>query len=355
MKFAFYAAKCLPVHAFSLDERPVGGIETGLIHLAAYLQARGHDVTVFTAHKNPPASSPRYLPFSKVFENPNYDVFVAVKDWTPVFFNIPAKVNLYWTGDGFDQYANFGLGDPRVAKRYDAFLAVSEWHATTLCEASGFPREKTINIGNGLHLPDFDGSEPRDLKRLMYSSAPNRGLELVPFMMREIRKRVPDACIHVFSGLNVYDTDKPYQGPEQAHFQRLSNELRGQEGIVLHGNVLQKQLAREFMKSALLCYPNTCFETCCITAMEAQAAGCPVIASANSGLIETVRDCGVLIADPPGSPPYLKNFISSAIELLTTPSRWHSLSQRALHRSHLEFSWSHVAARLENICSERML
>lgn len=347
MKIAFFAEKCLPVHGNSLNERPVGGIETGLIRLAEALLKRGHDIRVFTSHTSPPSSEVPYFPYQEVVAHQPYDVFVAIKDWSSLFYAIKSDAKLFWTGDGFDQYINFGLGDKRVVSRVDRLLAVSSWHAETLCSWSGFPLSKARVIGNGVHLPYFEGKQNRDRFRLIYSSAPNRGLELALHLIPEIRKKVSEVTLHVFSGLSLYDTDRPYQGPEAAYFQRLAQKLAKVEGIILRGNLLQGELAKEFLKSSLLFYPNTMFETCCITALEAQAAGCPVVASANSALPETVGDAGVLINGEAGSPHYLTECVEATVELLKDKSYWKKLSDRGKERIISSYTWERVAERFE--------
>ena len=132
MKIAFYAGSCIPIHARTLDERPLGGTETALIRLAEELDRRGHEVVVFTSMKNPPSSKPLYLPSNKVLSFPPtaFELFVLVQDWTPAFLGAPGKRFFYWTGDGWEQYANYGIGDNRVPRRIERLLAVSDWHAS---------------------------------------------------------------------------------------------------------------------------------------------------------------------------------------------------------------------------------
>jgi glycosyltransferase involved in cell wall biosynthesis len=350
MRLIFYAGQCLPVHAKTLEERPLGGTETALIRLAAALASRGHQVTVFTSHRNPPGGphdNPLYLPHERVAEVRGCDVFVAVQDWRPVLFHIPAKKTWYWTGDSFDQYINFGIGEKRVHPRIDRFLAVTNWHARTLCEASGFPFEKAWVIPYGIQLSDFEGQEPRNRKRLMYSSSPSRGLQFVPALYTELKRKHPDLELHVFSGLSIYDTEQPFSGPDVGPYRQIVEVLRKLPGCTVHGNVLQKQLAREFMKSGLLFYPNSFLETACITAMESLAAGCPVVSSAAGALPETVQDGGLLVPGTPGTPQYSAAFLQAADQLLSNENLWREVSERARTRASNEFGWDHAADRFE--------
>lgn len=347
MRIGLYAGSCLPIHERSLDERPLGGTETGIIHVARILARRGYDVVVFSSLQDPPLSVPQYVSHKQVFNAGEFDAIVLLKEWRPVLFNLPASRIFFWTGDGFDQFINFGLGDARVVPRIERFLTVSKWQATTIADKSGFPIEKTHFVGNGVHLPWFEGNELRARKRLIYTAAPYRGLALVPQIFLEVRKRHPDAELHVFSGMSIYDTDRPFEGPQVGEFRRIASLLQRIPGVVLHGNTVQSALARELMKSSVFVYPNLIFETCCITAIEAQAAGCPVVASRNSGLIETVHNAGILIEGSPGSDQYVTDFIDAVDRLLTNDKLWAKLSANGLKRAKNQFSWEHVADRFE--------
>lgn len=352
MKIAFYAGKCLPIHARSLDERPLGGTETGIIRLAEILQQHGHDITVFTSHWNPPPSVPRYLPHEQAKQMGPFDIFISIRDWWPAFLDIPSAQRWFWTGDCYDQYINFGLGDKRVVARIDRFLTVSNWQAQQLCEVSGFPLEKTCVIGNGVHLPYFEGQETRARKRLIYTSAPYRGLELVPPLLMELRKRHPDLEFQIFSGFQIYSGTTPFQGPEAAEYDKLCWFLKSIPGCLIHGNLKQQDLAREYMKSTVFFYPNFYGETSCITAIEAMAAGCVPVTSSLGALPETLGNGGFAVSGIPGSHEHTQNFIETTDRLLSDNDLFNAYSQNALSRAKTQFSWEHVADRFETLAHQ---
>lgn len=347
MQIFFLAGRCIPIHAESLSERPLGGTETALIRVAEILQQRGHQVTVFTSQRSPPPSAPVYLPLSALKNNQHCDVTIAVQDWWGVFYPIQCKRRLYWTGDASDQYMNFGLGDRRVIARIDLLLGVSTWHLNNLCQTSGFPISKGRVVGNGVHLPWFAGEEERSYNRLIYSSAPNRGLELALIYFKELRAIQPELELHIFSGFELYDREHPFQGQEKDRFELIRQHCQAIPGVILHGNIKQQQLAREYMKSGLFFYPALIPETFCITAAEALAAGCPALCSALGGLPETVADGGIVISGTPGSDEYNRSFLEAAKRILSDQELWQKLSAYGRKRATDELSWEQVADRIE--------
>ena len=310
---------------------------------------------MYTSDKAPPASEPLYQHLSEARHMKDIDAFVCVREWIPLLSKIPAKIKLFWTGDGPEQVQNFGIGDKRIASLIDGFLAVSDWQAKAMVHASGFPEAKMHVIRNGVHLPFFDRDIQRIDKHLIYYSTPFRGLALLPRIFRDVKKTHPDAILSVFSGVAVYQTDSASEYLQQvdAQFRPTFEELEAIDGVTVYGNVLQKELAEAMLSADVLCYPNTFAETSCITIMEAQAAGCVPLTSALAALPETVGDAGVLISEQPGTEEYVQRFTAELNSLLSDNTRRDKLREQARSRAFHEHSWQNVAERLERQLAEK--
>lgn len=346
MRIAFYPQSLLPFHGKSLEERPLGGTETGAIRLSEALHQLGHQVVVFTSVENPPPSEPKYYHLSQARGLRAVDVFVAIREWIPLVYQIPTRLKLFWTGDAPDQVHNFGIGDRRVAKIVHGLLTVSDWHSKVLSEESGYPIDQCFAIRNGIHLPYFPAPDYR-LKqpRLMYASTPFRGLEHLVRLFPQIRAEVPEAELHVFSGFDVYKGKTEYSPDVQARYQGVFDALQKMEGVVLRGNVKQAELAAEFGIAKVLAYPNTFKETSCIVVMEAQASGCVPVTSALGALPETVGECGVTISGLPGEGEYDKQFVTECVQLLKDDAYYRAFAEKGRVRAESELSWVKVAER----------
>jgi len=343
MKIGFFAETLIPIHANSIEERALGGTETGVIRLAESLQRLGADVTVFTGLQNPPLSTPKYRHAPEIHRSEEFDALIVVQNIRPVFFKLPAKKVFFLTGDGPEQFPNIGLGDKRVIERLTGIFTVSEWQKKVLCEASGFPEDKCFYIGNGVHIPYFEGKEERNKKRLMYSSAPYRGLSVAFEIFKQLFVQDPEFEFHIFSGFDVYNREDKFSGPLVENFKKLEPEIALHPGCFLNGNITQRLLAREYMKSGILFYPNIVDETCCITALEAQAGGCAVIASHRSALPQTVGDAGITLKEKPGTKEHIKESIDAIISISNNLDFY---SEKAISRIEREYSWEHVAQRV---------
>lgn len=339
MKIAIFAgSNLLAFHARSLEERPLGGTETAVIRVAQYLQELGHDTYVFTTFENPPPSKPQYLPLKAIEDFGPVDVLISVRDWIPLFYRVQAKQRLFWTGDSYDQFSNYGLGDKRVVQQIDYFLAVSNWQADQICKRSGFPREKVYILRNGIEWAQFQNSLPRQRKRLIYTSTPYRGLEYVPLLYRALYEHHPDLELRVFSSYKIYDQNQD--------FSDLKKQLENLPGARIFESIKQEELAKEFCQASIWFYPCHFEETSCISAMEAMAAGCVVLSTALGALPETVGDAGILIPGLPRDPQYVKMFLNKADQLLREDALFNEFSQKA-RMSAKNSDWKNIVQDLD--------
>ena len=349
LKITFVANKCLSFTRESLEQRPLGGTETAIVRLSDELAKRGNQVTVFSAIDDVIEGEgvPTYRPLGQVHQERDTDVLISVRDWMPLMLPLMGRLRFYWTGDSYDQIHNYGIGDRRVNKVISGMILGSNWQADTLSAKSGFPNNKTVVLPLGVHLPYFDGEETRVRKRLIYSSTPYRGLEHVPELYLKVKERHPDAELHIFSGLDVYQGLNTVPEQEKIRYKALDEKLISLPDCTVHGNVFQKQLAREFMKSAVLFYPNTFEETFCITAVEAQAAGCVTVSSAKGALPETVGNSGVLIPGEPGQIDYSTQFVNAVDTLLSNDEYFNQLADIGKQRVQERFNYGVMAKSFE--------
>src|SRR5581483_4940202 len=133
----------------------------------------------------------------------------------------------------------------------------------------------------------------------VYSSSADRGLDKLLAMWPKIRERVPDAELHVFYGWDVFDRFL-IQQPHMIAFKTLVlnqvHDLGGEEGgVFMHGRVGQRELSSYMRESRVWTYPSYFLETSCIGAMEARAAGLPIVTTSSGALQETVGEHGILL------------------------------------------------------------
>lgn len=128
----------------------------------------------------------------------------------------------------------------------------------------------------------------RNLKRVIYTSSYDRGLEHLLEMWADVRKEVPDAELEIFYGWQLFD--KFYaSNPASMAWKAKMVKLMGQEGIIKHGRLSQPELEEEMKTCGVWAYPTHFGEINCISAIKAQAFGCEPVVVNYGALQETVQ------------------------------------------------------------------
>jgi glycosyltransferase involved in cell wall biosynthesis len=270
---------------------------------------------------------------------------------------------------------------PIVADRVKYVVALTKWHAWYLqqcypwlkdCELvdlgspasfveDGAPHPvyyegeellnppKLVVIGNGIETDFYkDWDVKRRPNRFIWSSSPDRGLLELLRHWKKIRQELKDATLHIFYGWEYFDTTLFI--PEQRRLKEEIKSLLSQPGVKWEGRVGQAQLVQEFKKSSFWFYPlheggGGFRETFCITAVEAQAAGCLCVARASGGLGETVHDRGVLIPQDAGN-----RELDYLFDLVYDTDRQEQLRQKGREWA-MKQTWASVAKKVLEVCN----
>jgi glycosyltransferase involved in cell wall biosynthesis len=185
----------------------------------------------------------------------------------------------------------FPYGTPICNKNnFRKFIVLSNWQKMMIMKEYNVPENLMIVLDNALpplsHSLSIN-SEKRPLS-FIYSSSVERGLIYLLDIFPIIRKEFPDATLTV-----CCDTITPH-GPADVKILKKLKEQRN-NGVTIKGRLDREVLYEEMRKSEFFIYPSIFPETYCISALEAQAAGCICICTNLAALQTTVGDRGLLL------------------------------------------------------------
>jgi glycosyltransferase involved in cell wall biosynthesis len=347
-KVFFYQPHSIPFDGRTPRERGLGGTESAVVYLAEGLARLGHSVVVFNGCESPGSTNSveyarwRDLPVRSVEDEP--DVVVAVRSWEAAGRARFAPLQVFWTGDAFDQPFVRRLGDAAARAEIDFFMLQSDWQAETFREHHNVPAWQIAKTALGSAASAVNPAlrppaEAPRAHRLAYASTPFRGLDVLLDVFPRIRAACPDAELEVFSSMRVYGVSEQ---DDRAQHEAVYRKAR-RPGVTLVGSLPQLQLAERLAASRILAYPNHYAETFCIAAVEAQAAGCAVVTSALGALPETVGEGGICIPGDPRSAGYQRAFVEACVGLLLDDERWQAASRAAMDRSWRRYAWDGIA------------
>ena len=305
---------------------PLGGSEAAVAYTARALAKKGHRVSVLThgAKTVETFEGVQYWPNSALsqLQRMPFDVLVSSRWIEALGWNWNAMARMLWMHDMPYQIG----GQVPVHK----IVCVSEFQAAVW----GFDPASCVVIGNGVDLEIFSPSVKveRNPNKLVWASNPDRGLALAAKIFQEIRKRWPDLELHVYGRAQIYGWDQSAEAP----YMPLDEHM---ENVFMHDSLPRYALAHELRNAWALFYPTWWPETYCMTALEAQAVGTPVISSPHAALASTVVG-GIQTFD------YL-----NAVSQLRNVRRWKKLSAAGIEFA-THNTWDIRATQWEALATE---
>ncbi len=285
--------------------KSLGGSETACYYLAKQVAALGNKVIVFTNQQDaggnhdgvdygwcgPPNQRAPLGEYVHSFMESTY-IDALVLQRAAGIHQAPhcAKVALWWL---HDLALLRSLPDVRRDSfYYDGVLTVSDWHRDQVADTWDMPKGFISVVRNSVdtsiysrdsffaELPKAEGEF-----RLLYQSRPERGVDylLAPGgIMDRLSVSRPEARL-VMCG---YDN---YPDHMKGYYEQVYTRANSMKNVTVIGHLGKSDLARLQESCDMLVYPSEFEETSCITAMEAQAAGLPMVGSRVGALSET---CG---------------------------------------------------------------
>ena len=341
----FYNALPTQFSGDEIEKRGVGGAETAVIHMAKNL-AMDYNVFVICNTVHPGLyNNVRYVHLSdtEFLKNIHTDLMVVVRNTkllAEINFKEFFKVDqvCLWAHDFANSPAYESL--EQAMPNMDKLIVVSNWHKKNLMDKFKFLKNTDFFVTrNGLDKSLFLGDVHKERFKMVYSSTPFRGLDVLLKLFPAIKSAVPEATLHIFSSMKVYGGDYPDQ------WENLYAQAKAMPGVVYRGTVTQKELAQELKTAAVWVYPSHYEETFCIGAIEAIQAQVPILTSNLAALPEVIPNgCAKFIDGDSNSFEYQKNFIDRAIEILKDHILWRSMGNACVEAvKENDYSWKSIA------------
>jgi len=295
MRFLFYDMMNIRAYTPSTPYKEgLGGTQSAICYYCEYLTLLGHQVVLLN-NVTEPTTDLGVRVFPKTFldsldSKVETDVVVfcgGVGDIEGIAKKIDYKISIVWHGHyTFESAVQIQESQNYVA---DFFGFVSEFQRDRFMEMFHIPFEKTCVMMNGISpafMKPVDMTE-KELK-VIYFSAPDRGLQHFQQIWPKILAKVPDAHLEVYSSRATHGLK------DDEYIESMRKSLASLPNTRICASVGQKELAAHCAKSAIFAYPTHFVETSCICFFEAMAAGC----------IPVTSDIGVLQFQSPNCVPF---------------------------------------------------
>ncbi len=345
---AFYT-QGLPFDGSTIETQSLGGSETALICMAREFAAMGHQVTVFCECKAPGryqgVNYVSHQTFGVVAQSASIDVFFCYRAAGIFATDIQFPLHILVCHDILTP--EHVPGFLSCFYKVDKCFVLSQYHLRQYymnCEEF----EKSPDIfwvtSNGVDLelfPEVRPREDRNPNKLLWTSRPYRGFDTACTLLESLVKLRPGTELHVATyDCSLSDVDKYWDNYVQEAAKRLP--------ITILGNLTKKQLYEHMADAMLWWYPTNFPEISCIGAIEAQAAGLPIVTTDKYALSETVnRKAGFLVGGEHGGKAYLDQFMRSTLSLLGDADLWKQKQAAGPPWVEKTYQWRDVAKSWE--------
>lgn len=323
-----------------------GGSEEAVIHLAEEYAKLGWNVTVYNncGHKEIKSDNVTYKPFWEWNYRDKQDVTILWRWAKPLDAEINStKIFL----DLHDVIPEGEFNEKRLEK-VDKIFVKTNFHRSLF---PNVPDNKFAIVPNGLETY-YDPSIKKDPYLIINTSSPDRSMDVLPKLFKEIKKRVPKAkCAWAYGWdnfINTYSNDsKKMQWMEQ-----IKEDMK-EAGIEDLGRLSQSEVGKLYQKASYLAYPTEFSEIDCISVKKAQAVGCFPVTTDFGALNESVK-WGIKVHSPKTKDNWNKPYqFSFGLEGEREQKEWINAFVDLLNGKipHIEifneeqFKWSEIAKR----------
>jgi len=206
-------------------------------------------------------------------------------------------------------------------------------------ENLGFGRKSAIDIIHpGVNLEDYTPSEKSSIPSIIYLGRlkPYKSVETAIYAIAHLIQKIPEVNL-IIAG----------EGESRSSLEKLSRSLHLDKFIKFTGKVSDSDKAKLLAKSWVMIHPSS-MEGWGISAIEANAAGTPVVAANVPGLRNSVKNphSGFLV--PWGKP----SKFAEKIELIINNKSLRKELEEGARQWALNFSWEDSAAKFLKVVME---
>jgi hypothetical protein len=287
------------------DNHPgCGGAEYCLLTMADEWTKIGHNVTIY--------NDPREFDVSPFCQcritdfDPQEDRDILIVFRSPNEKVIGAKGRKVWWSHDQQSSGNYA----EFSKQVDQVVCVSQFHADYFQKRYGI--ENATVIDNPTRVQDYMGDYERIPYRFVFTSVPERGLDIFISLWPEIKHNFPQASLVVTSDYRLWGSAYPLN-------ERYRSQALGMKDIKFKGAIKRKDLIVEQLSADVMAYPCVYDELFCIAVSEACISGAYPITSTTGALGTT--NLGFQIEGNPKSRVWQHTFLDDVFTFLSSPEK----------------------------------
>jgi glycosyltransferase involved in cell wall biosynthesis len=225
---------------------------------------------------------------TKISEYDNINLMLS----TPIMKNIRfTKKNILWQHLSYNDPSLELLKNQTFLNSVQAFVYVSNWQYEKYRYVYQIPTKNAFIIKNAIEPIEFIKKPKHEKIKLIYISTPYRGLDVL-LSAFEILNR-DDVELDVYSSISIYGKD--YEKHHTGLWDDIIEKAKSTKNVNYYGYRSNAEIKKALQEAHIFAYPSTFEETCCLSMIEAGAAGCKMVTTNLGALYETGSEFATMI------------------------------------------------------------
>jgi glycosyltransferase involved in cell wall biosynthesis len=251
------------------------------------------------------------------------NVLIVLRDTNNMLYHNNVKKVFLWVHDVIPTNSLVGklLNVQYDPKRFKKVLCLCNWHKKAIHQKGNIDKTKIMITRNAIDPTKYSRQPKKIPYRFIYASSADRGLEHLLELIPRVHDEFPETTLHVFTDLASEN--------RKGNNQQLIDMIDALPYVTTRGRVSQEEIAYEYSISDVWFYPTDFTETYCITALEAQAAGCLCVCTGLSSLPEIVGNRGIVIGDHINDEGVKDEMVRELLKTLRDKERKKEITTRA--------------------------
>jgi UDP-glucose:(glucosyl)LPS alpha-1,2-glucosyltransferase len=192
------------------------------------------------------------------------------------------KIRVYWLHDLPEDPETSHLKDPKSRERFHKLVFCGHWQYNQYITKLGIPQDdKCVVIETPIEPIPLVPKEKETIN-LIYTSTPQRGLELLYPVFEKLCEKHDNIHLHVFSSFKIYGWEEA-----DSRYEKLFEKLKNHPKVSYHGFAPNDTVREYLQKSHILAYPSIWSECNSRSVIEAMSAGVMCVHPNLAGLSDT--------------------------------------------------------------------
>lgn len=225
---------------------------------------------------------------TNVSEYDNINLLLCTPDYGKIRFT---KKNILWQHLNYSDESLGPIKDQSFMKSIQASVYVSNWQIEKFRYLFQIPVHNSYVIKNAIEPIEFIEKPRGEKLKLIYTSTPFRGLSVLLDVFEQLNR--DDIELDVYSSTSVYGSG--YVNHTGDVYEELFDRARLMKNVNYMGYAENQDIHKAVQQAHIFAYPSIFEETCCLSMVEAGAAGCDMVTTNLGALYETGSEYAKMI------------------------------------------------------------